>query len=153
MNTVPGQVREIHRILLDSKLFCTRSGFDNCFFHPTYSMTPFLIISHPTPIHASYTVYYLLLAHNTFLHPLYPLWNKGNCKLKIIKWSKKVFEFWISIITYVRLAIFTYVHQSGLGGNAIFPAPKWNRVLIFYVHIPLIYEHIFYKYFVRHFVG
>ena len=41
-----------------------------------------------------------------------------------------------------------YVCPSGLGGNVIFSAPIKYRALIFCVHIPLVYEHLFYKYFV-----
>ena len=45
------------------------------------------------------------------------------------------------------------VCMSGLGGNVIFSAPIQDRALIFCVHIPLVYEHLFYKYFVRWSVG
>ncbi len=45
------------------------------------------------------------------------------------------------------------VCMSGLGGNVIFPAPIYDRALIFCVHIPLVYEQLFYKYFVRRSVG
>ncbi len=31
----------------------------------------------------------------------------------------------------------------------IFLAPIYDKALIFCVHIPLVYEHLFYKYFVR----
>ena len=48
-----------------------------------------------------------------------------------------------SINANVRL----YVCLSGLGGNVILSA------LIFCVHIPLVYEHLFYKYHVRRSVG
>ena len=34
-----------------------------------------------------------------------------------------------------------------------FRAPIYDRALIFCVHIPLIYEHLFYRYFVRWSVG
>ncbi len=37
--------------------------------------------------------------------------------------------------------------------KAIFSAPNRERLLIFSVHLPLIYEHLFYKYFVRRSVG
>ncbi len=33
--------------------------------------------------------------------------------------------------------------------NAIFSAPNWDKVISFFVHISLIYDHLFYKYFVR----
>ncbi len=39
--------------------------------------------------------------------------------------------------------------MSGLGGNVIFSASIKDRALSFCVHIPLVYEHLFYKYFVR----
>ena len=39
--------------------------------------------------------------------------------------------------------------MSGLGGNVIFLAPILDGALIFCVQIPLVYEHLFYKYFVR----
>ncbi len=45
------------------------------------------------------------------------------------------------------------VCMSGLGGNVIFLAPILDRALIFCVHIPLVYEHLFYKYFVLQSVG
>ncbi len=41
------------------------------------------------------------------------------------------------------------VCPSGLGENAIFSAPNLDRNKKNSVHIPLIYEHLFYKYFVR----
>ncbi len=44
------------------------------------------------------------------------------------------------------------VCPSGLGGNVIFSAPVY-KALIFCVHIPLVYEHLIYKYFVRRTVG
>ena len=53
----------------------------------------------------------------------------------------------------VRLYVCMSVCLSGLGGNVIFSAPIYDRALIFCVHIPLVYEHLFYKYFVRRSVG
>ena len=44
--------------------------------------------------------------------------------------------------------IHPYVILSGLGGNAIFAAANKDRCLILCVQIPLIYEYLFYKYFV-----
>ncbi len=49
----------------------------------------------------------------------------------------------------VRLFVCLSVCMSGLGGNMIFSAPISDRALIFCGHIPLVYEHLFYKYFVR----
>ena len=45
------------------------------------------------------------------------------------------------------------VRTSGLVGNMIFSAHNRDRVILFSVHIPLIYEHLFYKYFDRQSVG
>ncbi len=45
------------------------------------------------------------------------------------------------------------VRMSGLGEKPIFLAPNRDRDLFFSVHIPLIYEHLFYKYVVRPSVG
>ena len=45
------------------------------------------------------------------------------------------------------------VCMSGLGGNVIFSDLIQDRALIFCVHIPFVYEHIFFKYFVRWSVG
>ncbi len=39
--------------------------------------------------------------------------------------------------------------MSGFGGNAIFSVANLDRGLISSVYIPFIYEHLFYKYFVR----
>ncbi len=41
------------------------------------------------------------------------------------------------------------VCQPRLGGNVIFSAPNWDRAPIVFVQILLVYEHIFYIYFVR----
>ena len=41
------------------------------------------------------------------------------------------------------------VCMSGLGGNMVFSAPILDEALIFCMHIPLVYESLFYKYFVR----
>ncbi len=46
-----------------------------------------------------------------------------------------------------------HVCLSGLGGNVIFWARIEDRALIFCVDIPLVYEHLFYKYLVRRSVG
>ncbi len=43
--------------------------------------------------------------------------------------------------------------MSGLGGNVIFSVPKKDKALILCVHIPLVYKHLFYKYFVRWSIG
>ena len=45
------------------------------------------------------------------------------------------------------------VYPSVLGGNAILSAPNYDRGLIYSVQIRLIYEHLYYKYFVRRSVG
>ncbi len=54
-----------------------------------------------------------------------------------------------SVCMYVCMA----VCLSGLGGNVIFSAPNWDIVPIFFVQIPLINEHLFYKDFVHLSVG
>ncbi len=41
----------------------------------------------------------------------------------------------------------------GLVGNVIFSTPNQDNAVIFCVYIPLVYEHLFYKYFVRRSVG
>ena len=38
-------------------------------------------------------------------------------------------------------------------GNVIFSVPIYDRALIFCVHIPLVVEYLFYKYFVRRSIG
>ena len=53
----------------------------------------------------------------------------------------------------VCLFVCSSVYMSDLGGNAIFSAPNRDRDLFFSVHIPLIYEHLFFKYFVRRSAG
>ncbi len=50
------------------------------------------------------------------------------------------------------MSVRLYVCLS-VGGNVIFSAPIYYKALIFCVHITLVYEHLFYKYFVRRSVG
>ena len=59
----------------------------------------------------------------------------------------------MSVRLSVCLSVCQSVCPSGLGGNVIFSAPNWDIDLIFFVQIPLINEHLFYKYFVRQSVG
>ncbi len=40
-----------------------------------------------------------------------------------------------------------------LGGNMILSATIYDRALNFSVHIPIVYEHLFYKYFLHRSVG
>ena len=53
----------------------------------------------------------------------------------------------------IKANVRPYVRQPRLGGNVIFSAPYWDIDPIFFVQIPLIYEHLFCKYFVRLSVG
>ncbi len=68
-----------------------------------------------------------------------------NFDAKILHHSKHKFTMGIvcpSACLYVCMS----VCMSGLGGNMIFSAPIKDRALIFSVYIPLVYEHLFYKY-------
>ncbi len=52
----------------------------------------------------------------------------------------------------VRPSVRPYVRPSGFGGNVIFSASNWDNAP-FFVHIPLINEHLVCKYFVHLSVG
>ena len=59
----------------------------------------------------------------------------------------------MSVRLYVCLYVCLSVCMSGLGGNVIFSAPIQDKALIFCVHISLVYELLFYKYFGHRSVG
>ncbi len=57
------------------------------------------------------------------------------------------------IIIFKCPFVFLSVRQPHIWGNVIFSTHNWDRAPFFSVPIPLIYEHIFLKYFVRWPVG
>ncbi len=65
-----------------------------------------------------------------------------NPSVNVHIWHTNFWQRSYTVITNVRLSV-RYVK----GKTQFFPAPNQDRGLIFSVHIPLIYEHLIYKYF------
>ena len=97
-----------------------------------------------------------IVHHHVCLHYLLVGTKQQLFCFQVFIWNTSIFRYTNGVlycppallVAKLRYSIITYVRLWGVYGNAIFSAPNWDRVLIFYGHIPLIYEHLFYKYFV-----